>query len=360
MTPRAAGHLAAAVVGAAVLVGLASAPAAADPPRPTNFRSTVTAVEPALPAGADVRIIGGDSLIELTIPPGSTALVPDYPTSGDEDAAVPYLRFDADGTVRRNALAVATSANDSRYGAATDGSESPDPDAEPRWETVATDGTYAWHDHRIHWMSPTAPRAVDADGRVDLGGPDGSWTVPIVVDDRPTAVTGTLRLEAAPSPWGWGMVGLLGAAATVAVGLRWGQRAAAGIVAAVGLAAITVSWATWQAVPAGAGATAVPVLVALVAAAAALAAVVVPLRFRLVALAAASAALAGWGATRATVLTRAILPTSATPAWDRGVTAAAIGVGLGLACLLLRRPAAGGAAAPALPRPPGATASPSA
>jgi hypothetical protein len=357
VTRRAAGRLAAAVLGAAVLVGLATTPAAADPPRPTNYRSTVTAVDPELPAGAEVRIIGGDSLIELTIPSGHTALVPDYPTSGDDGPAVPYLRFDADGTVQRNALAVATTANDSRYGTASD---VPDPDAEPAWETVATDGTYAWHDHRIHWMSPTAPRAVDADGRVDLGGPDGSWTVPIVVDGRATAVTGTLRLEPPPSPWAWGLVGLVGAAATVLVGLRWGQRPAAGIAAAAGLAATTVSWATWEAVPPGAGATFVPVVVAATAGLAGLAGAVVPHRFRLVALAAASAALVGWGATRATVLTRAILPTSAAPAWDRGVTAAAIGVGLGVACLLLRRPAADGAAAPASSRPLGATASPSA
>ena len=92
-------RICAAVLGACTLLGLAAAPAAADPPRPTNYRSTVTNVTPALPVGAEVRVIGGDSLIELSLPPGHTAVVADYPGS-NEDEAVPYLRFDADGSGR--------------------------------------------------------------------------------------------------------------------------------------------------------------------------------------------------------------------------------------------------------------------
>jgi hypothetical protein len=334
MTHRAAGRIASAVAIAAVLLGLGS-PAAADPPRPTNYRSTVTDVAPALPEGARVRIVGGDSLIELAIPAGHTALVHDYPTSADAASTVPYLRFDADGTVRRNALAVATPPHDSRYGTPAD---VPDPDADPRWETVATDGTYAWHDHRIHWMSPTAPRAVDEDGRVDLGGPDGAWEVPITVDGTPTTITGTLEVEPAPSI----LPSLVVFAASLALTLLLGRRglrrtSLAGVVAATG--AVVVSLATWRAVPPGAGASIVPVVVAAIAALASVVGVLGPDRARLPATAATAATLVGWGVTRAGVLGHAILPTTLDPWVDRSVTAAAIGVGVGLAITLVWRPA---------------------
>ena len=266
MTPRAARQAAAtAVTVLVVLLGFA-APSAADAPRPTDYRSTVTDVSPALPAGATIRVIGGDSLLELSVPEGHTAEVADYATSEDADV-VPYLRFDADGTVRRNALAIATTANEARYGTS---STVPDPDAEPRWETVATNGAYAWHDHRIHWMSPKAPRVVAEDGRVDLGGANGTWSVPIEVDGTATVVTGELELLSPPPVIAWVVLLVVAAVAAVVVGVRFGLRGASavGTVAAVG--AVVAATATWRAVPADAGASAVPVVVAFVALAAGL------------------------------------------------------------------------------------------
>lgn len=335
-------RICAAVLGACTLLGLAAAPAAADPPRPTNYRSTVTNVTPALPVGAEVRVIGGDSLIELSLPPGHTAVVADYPGS-NEDEAVPYLRFDADGRVRRNVHAVATTANEARYGS-TD--RVPDPDALPQWETVATDGSYAWHDHRIHWMSPTAPRVVDDDGRVDLGGPDGTWTVPLVVDGRPTVIEGELIVEPAPATAAWMLLAVAAAAVTVGMGFRWGLRAGAAVGAGTAAAATLAAAATWRAVPAGAGASVIPVVVAGVALVGGAVGVVGTNRSRLGAVAACAAALLGWGITRGTVLTRAVLPTTLAPTIDRVVTAAAIGVGLGLAVLLVAAPSRARAPAP--------------
>lgn len=331
---RRGGRLLLALAAAALVLAADAAPAAADPPRPTDFRSTITDVAPAPPPGVGLRIIGGDSLLELTVPRGHTAAVADYPAS-DGAEPVPYLRFDADGTVRRNALAVATTANDRRYGSST---TVPDPDAAPRWEVVARDGTYAWHDHRIHWMSPSAPRTVGPDGQVDLGGADGTWSVPLTVDDRPTVVTGVLVLEPRPSPAGWLPAIALALGLTVAVGRRFGSRAAAGIAAVAGLGATGTAVATWRAVPPEAGGTVVPVVVAVVALVAALVAVGGPVRLRPAAHAAAAAALVGWGLTRWTVLTRAVLPTTIAPGLDRSATAVALGAGAGLALLLVRRP----------------------
>ncbi len=350
MIPRPARRAALGVLVMVVLLGATAAPVAADAPRPTDYRSTITDISPALPPGAALRIVGGDSLLELTVPAGHTAEVADYSASADADP-VPYLRFDADGTVRRNARAVATTANEARYGT-TD--RAPDPDAAPRWETVATDGTYAWHDHRIHWMSPTPPRVVDADGRVDLGGPDGAWTVPLTIDGNPTVVTGQLVVASPPSLLAWGLLAVVSLFVTVLVGLRWGLRAATGLGAAAGAAAVIAALATWRAVPPGAGASIVPVVVAAVALLAGLVGSLGPRRLRPVGAAATAAALLGWGVTRWTVLTRAVLPTTLAPAIDRGTTAVALGVGLALAGLLVASPAAGrpparGATAPTPP-----------
>ena len=61
--------LAALVAGGALLAGSA-APAGAVAVRPTDMRSSVLSIEPAGPI--EVRIIGGDALVELTAEPGHT------------------------------------------------------------------------------------------------------------------------------------------------------------------------------------------------------------------------------------------------------------------------------------------------
>jgi hypothetical protein len=330
-----AGLVVLAVLALLTIVAVPATPAAADAARPTDYRSTIVDVSPALPPGVAVRIVGGDSFLELSVPRGHTAEVRDYAASDDAEPA-PYLRFRADGTVERNERAVATTANESRYGTST---RTPDPGAEPRWTRVASDGTYAWHDHRIHWMSPSKP-VVGPDGRVDLGGPDGTWSVPITVDGTPTVVTGELTVEPAPAPLAWAALTAVIAALVVGLGVRWGLRASAGAAAAAGVGAVVAAWATWQAVPPAAGGSAVPVVVAGVGLLAAVVAVAAPARWRLLTCAAAAAALVGWAVTRWTVLTRAVLPTTVPYSVDRAATATALGAGLGLAVVLLWRPAA--------------------
>ena len=336
-TRRTAGRGLALLAGAAAAIAtvvLPARPAAADAPRPTDYRSEVLRVSPKLPPGMTVEVVGGDAFLELHVPRGHTAVVDDYAAANETEPA-PYLRFQADGTVQRNRNAVATAANESRFGT-TD--ETPDPDAEPDWETVATDGTYAWHDHRIHWMSPTRPRAVNPDGRVDLGGRGGTWLVPLTVDGTPTGIIGQLVLEDPPSPLPWALLALIVGAGAVAAGLRLGIRVSAAGATVIASAAVGVSWATWSAAPAGSGASWLPVAVPVVAVFAAVLAAWGPDRARLAAVAAAAAALVGWGLVRGTVLLRAELPTTL-PFWiDRAVTASALGAGAGLAVLLVWKP----------------------
>lgn len=312
------------------------APAGADAAQPTDFRSEITDVRPTLPTGVEVRVVGNGAFLEVRVSRGARLVVPDY----DPEAA-PYLRFGPDGVVERNRRAAATAANDTRYGR-TD-AEAYDAEAEPVWEVVAHDGTYAWHDHRIHWMSPTPPRAVDDDGLVDLGGPDGTWSVPLVVDGTPTTVVGQLRLSPSPSPVPWLAGALVLTALLVALArlastgrARWVPPLVAGGTA---LGALVASAATWLAAPIGSGPSPMPLLLAAIATIGA--AVLLVARWRrwagveLTATAAVAATLLTWGWARWSVLTRAHLPTELSPALDRLATAAALGVAVALVIGLL-------------------------
>ena len=285
-----------------------------------------------------VEVVGGDAFLELHVPAGPhrrwspttprPATTSPRPTSASRPTA----------PCSATANAVATAANESRFGTAD---RAPDPDAEPEWETVATDGTYAWHDHRIHWMSPTAPagRGPRRPGRPrrarrDLAG----------ADHRRRDAHGHHRsaraASTAPSPLPW-VAARRGRRRRrrrrSACGGACGASAAGAIV--VASAAVGVSWATWSAAPAGSGAS--------VAARSPCpsSAVVAAVRRRV----GAGPRLAsppsrpppprssGWGLTRWTVLARAELPTTL-PVLDRpGRHRRALGAGIGLAVLLVWR-----------------------
>jgi hypothetical protein len=310
VTRRAAATLA---VAALVVVGARAAPASADPPRPTDYRSTVTAVEPAAGGALRAEIVGGDAFLELQVDEGHEAVVHGY---GDE----PYLRFLADGTVERNTRSEATYLNADRQGA-VDLPDRADNAAEPDWEQVADGGTYAWHDHRIHWMGGEPPAGAGP-GDVVL-----DWTVRLDLDGVPTEVRGTLVRAEDVSPLPWLAAGAAALAVAVLAGRRRPLLAAglAALVAATGAAA--VGWAEYSVAPAGSGAN--PLLVLVPAVGVGTAAVGLGLRRRMpgpVALLASAAATLGWGMLRASVLWTPVLPTDA-PFWlDRAVTAVALGL----------------------------------
>lgn len=315
-------------------------PAGADPARPTDFESTVSTATPPLPAGASVQVVGGDAFLELTIPRGHTAEVPDYDDgSGDPG---PYLRFRSDGTVERNERALATRINESRYGSGGPADEA----GSPRWTVVGRDGRYLWHDHRVHWMAPRPP-ATERGGQVDMGGPSGDWTVDLIVDGVPTVVSGRLILHPAPSVVPWVLVAVTAAAGLVIAAALLARRSAvasgrllAGALAVASAAALVVGVATWRSVPAPASRgplTAIVPAVALAASGVALA--TRRPGVRRTALAAAVAALGGWAWLRRTVLARAMLPTDLPFAVDRSVTASSLGVAVAGAVLLVWAPA---------------------
>ena len=322
-------------------VGVA-APASADPARPTDYRSTILRIRPALPPGVRVDVVGGDSFLQARVAPGHTLVVPDY-EQGTDTTPAPYLRFSSDGTVERNERSIAAAINRSRYG---NGPGATDPHGAPRWKVVAHDGRYLWHDHRIHWMLPTRPAAISADGRVDMGGPDGTWSIELLVDGKPATVTGELVLLRSPSPIPW--VILVAVLALILVGValvrvRAGRpaphRALAGALVAGSALAVLVGTAQWRGLPAVAGGTVLTAAVPAAALAASILALVTRrARTRLVALAAAVAALGGWAVLRRSVLVRAVLPTPLPFGVDRAITALALGVSLAGLVILVWRP----------------------
>lgn len=324
----------------ATLVGHA-APAAADPARPTDYRSRILSIRPSLPTGVELQVVGGDSFLDLQVSGDHTVVVPDY-SSGDGTTARPYLRFGADGTVERNESSAAAAANETRYASSGGGNVSDDPD----WTVLGRDGRYAWHDHRIHWMVPRAPTAVDEDGRVDLGGPGGTWSVDLEVDGAPVTVRGELLLLAAPSPVPWlALVVLIvaGAVGAGVVAVRSGRqpphRALAGALVVAGCLATAAGYAQWRSIPPGAGGSPLTVVVPALGLLGGLGAVVVrAARLRLAALAVSVAALGAWAILRREALLRAVLPTSVPFALDRAATAVALGMAVGVAVTLVWRP----------------------
>ncbi len=201
------------VTAAAVLalLCLGAGAAVADPAVPTNYRSTVSEVATADgdPVELDVEVLGGDAFLVVHVPEGTEVMVPGY--DGE-----PYIRIAADGTVEVNQRSPARWLNDARYGSAeVEVPPQADADAPPAWEPAARSGTYAWHDHRIHFMSPALPSQIDPDLREVQR--VWEWEVPVTVDGQDVVIAG--ELDWVPGPQPVGTVALVVAAFAAALAL---------------------------------------------------------------------------------------------------------------------------------------------
>jgi hypothetical protein len=324
-------------VGVVAVLALAR-PAAADPPKPTDYRSVIDRVDPATDA-VDVEVVGGDSFLRVDVERGHEVVVEGY--QGE-----PYLRIRADGEVDRNTRSPATYVNESRSGN-VDPPADADAGAEPRWERVADGGSYAWHDHRIHWMAPGEPD-------VERGGVARRWTVGLTVDGRQTSVDGRLLWVEPVSPWPWVALGLVAAAAVVVIGGRRNGRWAAlvaGPATVVGAAlALGIGAAQYGDAPAQGAASPLLVAVPAVGLVAGLAGVVLRRRAptpATVAVLAAVAAVVGWGLLRIDVLWKPVLPTALAYGLDRAGTALALALAVAAAVLVVQ----GGGLALSRPNP---------
>lgn len=112
----------------------------------------------------------------------------------------PYARIGPEG-VFVNLASEATYVNADRYAEVAEIPPDTGPDQEPRWDQVSGEPTYAWHDHRIHWMSPALPPQVTDPGKRTVVNPE--WTVPFEHAGTAYAVTGELVWVPSPTPVPW-------------------------------------------------------------------------------------------------------------------------------------------------------------
>ena len=222
--------------------------------------------------------------------------------------------------------------NEDRYGA-VELPDTVDADAEPEWVTVAGDGTFAWHDHRTHWMNRARPPGASPGEQILEA------VVPLVVDGSEVDVAVASYWEEGPGTGSWvAVIGIGALAAIAAVALpglwRWLPLWVTAALATV------MGFAAHRSVPSETG----PPLTLWVLPVAALVALALgtPVHRwaeRQPGLALARDAFAGlagaelllWGLTRSDALSKAIIPSDAPAGLDRVVIGAAIGVGVAAA-----------------------------
>ena len=146
----------------------------------TNYRSNITSVDPQI-AGLSLKILDYNDQLVLTNHSGREVTVLGY--SGE-----PYARILPDGTTQVNQASPAYYLNQNFYGNVTV-PPSANAKATPRWVQVDKTGTFQWHDHRIHWMSPITPPQVKNKSKTTK---IFDWTVPIQVGPQRGVVNGNL------------------------------------------------------------------------------------------------------------------------------------------------------------------------
>jgi hypothetical protein len=135
----------------------------------------------------------------------------------------PYLRIGPEG-VERNRNSPATYLGEDRYGEIAVPPRA-DADAAPDWRRISDRPHHTWHDHRVHWMSPSPPPFVEAGPlarglmALDLVGHLGHaeaeegviqrWEVPLTYGGEPATLTGELLWHDPPSPLPWLLAGAL-------------------------------------------------------------------------------------------------------------------------------------------------------
>jgi hypothetical protein len=313
---RAAGSVLSMVVLAIGFMFLVADPAGADPAGPTDYRTEVTGIDPAI-GGFDFAVIGGDSFVELTVAPGVEVVVIGY--RGEE-----YLRFDGDGTVHQNERSPTRWLNEDRFGEGEIPADA-DPTAEPAWTQVADDGQFAWHDHRSHWMNEARPPAASP-GSVIL-----EAVIPIVVSGTAVEIGVKSTWIAGPNTALPIAVAFAAGGAVVAMAARRKPVMVVGVAAlAVAVLALVLGVVAYRSVPAETGASLLLWLLPLVSVLAGAAALGLSAKRPFAAASCAAVAaleLVVWGWLRREAVVRAIIPSEAPASLDRIGVAAAIVVG---------------------------------
>jgi hypothetical protein len=151
-----------------------------------GYRSTIRAVEPRV-NGIQAKVLYGDDQVWLDNRSGRTIVIDGY---GGE----PYLRFAPTG-IFVNVNSPAGYLNQDRYGK-TVVPKSASATARPEWQKLTGGKAWAWHDHRIHYMSPALPPAIRAEPRKPHHVFD--WKVPATADGKRFFIAGSLDYRPPP------------------------------------------------------------------------------------------------------------------------------------------------------------------
>ena len=151
-----------------------------------GYRSRIVAVKPNMP-GLRLKILYGDDQVLLDNRSGKTIIIRGY--SGE-----PYLRFGPDG-IYVNSHSPAVFLNQDRY-AQTAVPKSATATARPFWQKLAGGEVWAWHDHRIHYMSPIPPKPIRDAPRKPHHVFD--WKVPATENGKRFFITGSLDYKPPP------------------------------------------------------------------------------------------------------------------------------------------------------------------
>lgn len=151
-----------------------------------GYRSTIDAVKPRVP-GVQLKVLYGDDQVWMDNRSGKTVVIDGY---GGE----PYLRFAPNG-ISVNIKSPAGYLNQDRYGQSKV-PKSARAEAAPSWRKLAGGTVWAWHDHRIHYMSPTFPPVISA-------APDEphhvfDWELPATANGKRFAISGSLDYTPPP------------------------------------------------------------------------------------------------------------------------------------------------------------------
>ena len=151
-----------------------------------GYRSQVLALSPPIP-GVKAKVLYGDDQVLLTDRSGKTIVIRGY--SGE-----PYLLF-KDNEIYFNSNSPSQYLNADRYAkAAVPKNEKAS--APPAWHRLVSGDVWAWHDHRIHWMSPIAPQMIRTAPRKRHHIFD--WSVPATANGKRFLIKGSLNYVPPP------------------------------------------------------------------------------------------------------------------------------------------------------------------
>jgi hypothetical protein len=151
-----------------------------------GYRSTIRSVKPPMP-GLKLKVLYGDDQIWLDNTSGKTIVIDGY--DGE-----PYLRFDRSG-ISVNVRSPTGYLNQDRY-AKSAVPKSASSKAPPDWQQLAGGKVWAWHDHRIHYMSPIFPPVIAKAPRKPHHVFD--WKVPATENGKRFFITGSLDYKPPP------------------------------------------------------------------------------------------------------------------------------------------------------------------